>query len=476
MASHPLRWWLAACGGLAAAHLWLPALAQSASLLVLVTGLTALLFARGRREPIARPSWWLFAAGTGCWSVGLVLSILVEALEWQPYPSPTDLAYLAGYLLVAVGLLLLAPRRWRGPAHHVAVDTAIVVLGAAVFVWVVVLAPVGLPEVHRVTYLTTAAYPVLDLTLLVGVTLVVMSPGQKPRGVPLLFAAVVAGLTANLGFAWLEVRGLYWAGHPVALAWVVAFALFGAAALADTRAAPADQPRVTTTLPWRRSGGQLATLAVAALAAPVAIVVLALQRGDLVLGGLATAALLALALVLGRAVGLTRVVTAQARELAIQSTTDELTGVLNRRGLDERLAAEMAASVRSGRPLAVAMVDLDWFKAFNDEHGHVTGDELLAEVAGAWRSELRLGDVLARFGGDEFVIVLRDCDAALAREILDRVQSATPRGQSCSIGVAQFDGRETPGELLGRADAAVYAAKQAGRDRSVTAPVDLHSR
>jgi diguanylate cyclase (GGDEF)-like protein len=111
------------------------------------------------------------------------------------------------------------------------------------------------------------------------------------------------------------------------------------------------------------------------------------------------------------------------------------------------------------------LLDLDFFKRFNDAYGHQAGDLLLKEAAAAWRAELREIDVLARYGGEEFGLIITGLPAAEALEIVSRLRPVTPRGQTFSAGLAEWDGRQTADELVGRADEALYRAKAAGRDR-----------
>jgi diguanylate cyclase (GGDEF)-like protein/PAS domain S-box-containing protein len=149
--------------------------------------------------------------------------------------------------------------------------------------------------------------------------------------------------------------------------------------------------------------------------------------------------------------------------------TDDLTGLPNRRAWDEELPRELARGRRSDRPVCVAMLDLDRFKDYNDRLGHLAGDRLLKEAAGAWRGALRETDRLARYGGEEFSVVLPDCGLADAWQLVERLRSVTPGSETCSAGVAQWDADETPEGLVRRADAALYEAKRTGRNRSVTA-------
>jgi diguanylate cyclase (GGDEF)-like protein len=152
-------------------------------------------------------------------------------------------------------------------------------------------------------------------------------------------------------------------------------------------------------------------------------------------------------------------------ELERLARTDELTGLPNRRDWSERLPSELARAKRAMQPLCVAMLDLDHFKEFNDERGHQAGDRLLTEAAAAWGSVLRPYDVLARYGGEEFSLLLPDVEIEDAITLVERLRAATPAGVTCSAGVAEWDGSEDAETLVGRADAALYEAKRAGRNR-----------
>ena len=149
--------------------------------------------------------------------------------------------------------------------------------------------------------------------------------------------------------------------------------------------------------------------------------------------------------------------------------TDPLTGLPNRRSWDEEVRLALARAQRQAKPLALAMIDLDRFKQFNDTHGHQAGDALLAEAAASWRLSLRVTDFLARYGGEEFAVLLPDCPPDEAVAVLGRLRESTPEQQTCSAGIAYWDGSESPEELVARADAALYQAKSGGRDRVVTA-------
>jgi diguanylate cyclase (GGDEF)-like protein/PAS domain S-box-containing protein len=162
-------------------------------------------------------------------------------------------------------------------------------------------------------------------------------------------------------------------------------------------------------------------------------------------------------------------------EVESLARSDALTGLPNRRVLSEQLAQEMARARRSGAELCLAVIDVDHFKLYNDSHGHLAGDALLRAAAIAWDGVLRGGDTIARFGGEEFVVVLPDTAPAEAAAIVERLRAATPGGCTCSAGLSRWDCLESAEELVGRADAALYRAKHEGRDRLVAATAGVQA-
>jgi diguanylate cyclase (GGDEF)-like protein len=172
----------------------------------------------------------------------------------------------------------------------------------------------------------------------------------------------------------------------------------------------------------------------------------------------------ALSVLFGAMLWLLAQVGALYREVGRLARTDSLTGVPNRRAWDEELPRELARAARSGQPVCVAMLDLDHFKQYNDRHGHQAGDRFLKEAAAAWQAVVRKTDLVTRYGGEEFAVLLPDCGLEDAMEIAGRLRTAQPEG-TCSLGVALWDGREDVAALVARADRALYAAKDAGRDR-----------
>jgi diguanylate cyclase (GGDEF)-like protein len=157
-------------------------------------------------------------------------------------------------------------------------------------------------------------------------------------------------------------------------------------------------------------------------------------------------------------------------KLGRMAHTDSLTGLPNRRAWDQELKRELARADRSGAPLCAVLLDLDHFKEFNDLHGHQAGDEHLRAAASLWRGTLRATDVIARYGGEEFAVLLSGTKLGPAREIVEALRDAVPRGETVSGGIAEWDRSEPGADLVARADVALYEAKRTGRNRSVAMP------
>ncbi len=156
--------------------------------------------------------------------------------------------------------------------------------------------------------------------------------------------------------------------------------------------------------------------------------------------------------------------------VAATADADPLTGLPNRRRLDVVLQTAVDRAQRTRSPLSVALLDLDHFKVVNDSAGHDEGDRLLLAVTHAWTAQLAPGDLLARQGGDEFVVVLPGADLAEASARVGRLLTVMPDGSTCSAGVSDLGDGDSLSVLMRRADSALYEAKRSGRNRAVPAP------
>jgi diguanylate cyclase (GGDEF)-like protein len=158
-----------------------------------------------------------------------------------------------------------------------------------------------------------------------------------------------------------------------------------------------------------------------------------------------------------------------------QAREDPLTGLLNRRALNDKLAAELQRALRHQRPLCLALLDLDNFKDINDTLSHIVGDQVLIQTARLLEGNRREGDDIARIGGEEFVIVFPETTIDVARAVCERLLACirsndwpahgVKRSVTASLGVTQYLAKEEPMALLSRADLAMYAAKKSGKDR-----------
>lgn len=170
-------------------------------------------------------------------------------------------------------------------------------------------------------------------------------------------------------------------------------------------------------------------------------------------------------------------INAKRRDLEALSATDDLTGLLNHRALQQRLRDEFARAQRYNEPLAVLMIDIDQFKEINDHHGHLFGDHVLTEVASILRESVREVDVCARYGGDEFMVLLPQTHFSGSLTVADRIwrtvstrefkEGKTSAHSTVSVGISFFPNKNvaTVEQLADLADQALYQAKREGRNR-----------
>lgn len=174
-----------------------------------------------------------------------------------------------------------------------------------------------------------------------------------------------------------------------------------------------------------------------------------------------------------------RASTAAERRMESMALTDPLTGLLNRRSMEQRLREAAHGFQRTGRPFSVLMADVDRFKRINDLHGHAAGDRVLRAVAGLFGERLRGGDAVARWGGEEFLLLLPETDLPTACEVANRLRATAEARLSdtaglddrvtLTFGVAVFDRPMRVDTCLKQADEALYAGKAEGRNRVVSA-------
>ena len=302
---------------------------------------------------------------------------------------------------------------------------------------------------RRARNLTSGAF--LGCSVALGFLALLVLPGWDVSNRPALIVIGAVGIAGSL------LQMLFAARVPVAMNHVTSVA--GTSAIAAAQALAGDSIAVATLgllYVW------VATLTAVYYSARVtaAHVGVTIVAQVAVVGFLREPAIVPQVVVTaGTCVTVATIVAWLAHGLRHQLSTDPLTNLTNRRGLNERLSREVAAANRGGRPLAVAALDLDGFKNLNDQHGHAAGDAALIAAADAWRHTLRPGDTLARTGGDEFITLLPHCDIPAAEQVISRMLAATPHGIRCSVGIAIYDGHLGAAEVLASADEAMYRNK-----------------
>lgn len=415
-----------------------------------------------RADGIGRLSWSLLAAGMSCWVAGDLILLAAGPAGPGPGPVSTDLLWAAAGLCFLSAVVLMYARvrpehGWQG-----ALDALALAISLGIVAWALVLGPLG-GGADGLVDGSWLIYPALAMAAAAIAGWLVLRLRGGPTFLRLTLAALLmttAGEVLYLGEA------LGGADDPLG-AWL----LFTAAAwtLALAAASRLAHPRrrlertVGDTPAWSAALPAAATLS--------AVGVLAWDEGLL-----GATVMLATAVVVVRMFTASRAAALLLEARRAEATTDPLTGALNRRRLADDLARLNAASRRSGAKLSALAIDLDGFKAVNDAHGHQHGDRLLLRVAAGLRDRLRAGDLLYRVGGDEFVALLPDTPGEVAIAVAERLrvhvaETAAAAGVTISLGVAEGPTRWSPPEtLLEEADAALYRAKQDGRDRVAATP------
>lgn len=436
------------------------------------------LIAVWRYRPDRRLPWLLMAAGQGLFVAGDLLYNWYGLIGEDPFPSMADVLYLAGYPLIALGLLLFIRRRVGGGDRGGLLDAAILTTAMAILSWTFLMQPlIASSELDPLSLAISLAYPIGDL-ILIGVALGLMAtPGARAPSFRFLAVSLVAVMIADQIYAIQNLDGSYVSGGPLDTLYLVGYVLFGAAAAHPSMRRLSDPHPVPIT--WL-GPLRLLCLAGAMVTGPILVAVGPAAEGGLgvVAAGTALLSLLVLARLVGLVGMLARDVSQRRTleaQLSYQAFHDPLTGLTNRRQFVE--TAEAALATRTGLgSVAVLYLDLDDFKTVNDDLGHAAGDELLVAVAGRLRAGLRATDLAARLGGDEFGALLSDIPneayaVAVSERLLAKLREPiVVAGVSMevggSIGIAvDSQAVRTIDDMLSDADVAMYQAKALGKGR-----------
>jgi diguanylate cyclase (GGDEF)-like protein len=469
---------------LLAAAYWLTptGVARNAAELVFALAAAVAVAAGAWLDRSRRPAWSVFTLGVLAIAAGDAVAL---GYAWAdrplPFPSGADAGYLCSYLVISTGLALLQ----RGRPWDLAglLDAAVMTVGGGVLLWVALSGPIeGGPDT---TVLTELAYPVGNIVMLALLVWLVTSPVfvLEREVVIALALGLVATLVGDTVYA-LASTILTPQDRLFESAYLTMYAAFGYAGL---RSGTSVLPGVSTTRP--AASGLLSPVRLLAmygslLVIPAALLLTIVRDGGVqdLLALVIASTLLTLLVptrmgIANRQLRISRDERDRFREdLQHQAAHDPLTNLPNRAYLLELLTGVMHRAARLGQEVAVLFVDLDYFKRVNDTLGHAAGDEALRVTAERMRATLRASDVLARQGGDEFVVVIDPVPPpADLVEIADRLVEAvsapimTGAGRAligASVGIALArDGEIVPEQLLQSADLAAYRAKANGRGR-----------
>jgi diguanylate cyclase len=438
--------------------------------------LAAYLGLRSRR-PVRSTSWALVLAGYAGWLVGDLLAVVErDVFHVTTYPVPSDAVQFGAFGLVAAGFLLMARDRRGARDRTTLLDAAIIATGVGVVALVFVVEPIAADtSIGAFAKTVCAAYPIADVFLLAIVLRVWMTPAARSVAVSLLTGSMALTFAGDaLWHLSMVATGGYAAWVVTEMLWLGAYALLAFAAWAPSMRHLAEtlpEPEVTGSMTRRL------VLLAAGLALPaVALIADGLLHPEISWLTVGSVSLVMTGLVLARMVGLIRMVQVQSVQLAALARSDGLTGAPNRRTWDHELSRACQASRDTGTPLSIALIDLDYFKRYNDTRGHQAGDLLLREAVAAWTDALAPGELLARYGGEEFAVLLPGLTPGQATERMDTLRSLTPHEQTISVGIALWEPATEPGAAVAAADAALYQAKRCGRDRVVLSSVVSNDR
>lgn len=442
-------------------HWWLPFsefIAVWNVVFTAVAGVAVVAASQLRPVLFQRPAWLLLGLAVLC-SATAHLSLYIYQFELLPIGQEWAISlYLVTYFLLVCGLARMSRR--VETRNGALLDSLMLVVAAATLFWAIMVEPALATGANRYEILAAAIYPVADLLLLMYLLKLVFLASERTMSILLLMAAASLQLIGDVAHSHGIYAGWYNRGGLLDLIWYGAYALLAAAAWHPSAAIPLENRQA----PRDSSYKHLLFIGMTSISVPAALVLLG-PDDSIMIRLAAVATLLLFVLMMMRSSILLQRMQRQAGELESLSLTDSLTGAANRRKLMARLREELSRMQRTDSALALAFVDLDHFKRFNDEHGHEAGDDLLRECVRCWQAELRETDLLARAGGEEFVLIFPDTREPAARGILQRLQSVMPRPQTFSAGLAHYATGDTADSLLKRADDAMYTAKSLGRNR-----------
>ena len=419
-------------------------------------------------------AWRLLSIAMLLYLVGDLLQFWYEnVMHRLAYPTWADAAYLSFYVVAFCGLISFPARRRSGPERlRLMLDLGTVFAGGAVVIWYLALGPAFGSGPHFDLFdLVTYAYPVGDLLLLFGILTLLWRGVPRSNVIPLqIFAAgVLIFIAADLTYDYITVHSTYLGGDPVDTLWMLAVTAVCISAASQLRVKPTG----AVVPPPQPVPGRPSFLPyVAVVSCYVLLAFVGLRSvGFNPLGGILLGALALTFMVSSRQYIALRDYGRLAARYQQLAAIDGITGLYNRRHFMELAEAAFVHAQRLGQPFAALMIDVDNFKRINDVHGHIAGDQVLTELARVSREHVRPDDIVGRYGGDEFIIMLPGITSLRAIQLAEQLtrlvtrfhgSDGKPLAYTASIGIAECPPDQDLTTLLMHADLAMYEAKQAG--------------